>query len=117
MRRATKITSVLIGIGAGVAAVVWMLRDRLMGPEAMPAAPPKPPAFRVVPAVASSVADGDDLTLIKGIGPAFRARLAAAGIVRFADLAAASPAAIVEATGTTEDRAAAWIDQAHGLAG
>ena len=31
-------------------AVVWMLRDRLMGPEILPSAPPRPPVFRVVPA-------------------------------------------------------------------
>jgi predicted flap endonuclease-1-like 5' DNA nuclease len=118
MRRSTKIVGILVGIGAGVAAVVWLLRDRLMGPEAMPAAPLHTPAFRVVPASGPRpTAEDDDLTRVKGIGPAFRARLASAGITRFADLAAASPGKVAEAAGVTEDRATEWIDQARQLAG
>ncbi|OFW66464.1 MAG: hypothetical protein A2Z12_05405 [Actinobacteria bacterium RBG_16_68_21] len=116
MRRTSKIAGVLIGIGAGVVAVVWMLRDRLMGPEILPSAPPRPPVFRVVPTSDphSSVA-GDDLTLIRGIGPAYRARLAAAGINRFVDLVATPAARVAEAAGVPEARAIEWIDLARRL--
>ena len=40
----------------------------------------------------------DDLTQIKGIGPAFARRLAEAGYTTYADIAAASPEALREAT-------------------
>lgn len=115
MRRSTKVLSVLVGIGAGAAAALWLLRDRFLGPEVMPTSPPQPPAFRVVPAGRPSQ-DGDDLTQIGGIGPAYSARLAAAGITRFADLAAASPAAVCAATGVADDRASEWIARARQLA-
>ncbi len=105
------------GVGAGVVAVLWLLRDRLMGPETLPA-PPRHPAFRVVPAGAPAPAGPDqDLTVISGIGPVYRARLGAAGIRRFEDLAGSSAAAVAEATGVGETRAEEWIAQARDLAG
>jgi len=118
MRRTTKIASLLTGIGAGVVAVVWLLRDRLMGPEALPAAPPRPPAFRVVKTPSPRRTDADeDLMRVKGIGPAYRARLMEVGITRFADLAAADPALVAEAAGVPEARASEWVEQARELAG
>ena len=118
MRRSTKLVSILAGIGAGVAAVVWLVRDRLLGPEVMPGSPPQPPAFRVVPNSARPPEAGDDdLTEVKGIGPAYRARLAEAGITRFAELANAAPATVAGVAGVPEDRASEWIAQARDLTG
>jgi predicted flap endonuclease-1-like 5' DNA nuclease len=117
MRRTTKALSMVAGVGAGVMAVIWLLRDRLMGPEAMPP-PPRHPAFRVVPSGTPPPGESDhDLTAITGIGPAYRARLVAAGIGRFSDLAASEPAAVAEAAGVSEARAGDWIAQARELAG
>jgi hypothetical protein len=39
MKRVTKITGIVVGVGAGVAAVVWMLRDRIVKPQAGAATP------------------------------------------------------------------------------
>jgi len=117
MRRTTKVMSMVAGVGAGVMAVIWLLRDRLMGPETMPA-PPRHPAFRVVPSGTPAPREPDeDLTAITGIGPAYRARLIAAGIGRFSDLAVAPPAEVAEAAGVSETRAEDWIAQARDLTG
>ena len=58
------------------------------------------------------VAGIDDLTEVKGIGPAFAARLAEIQILTFADLAAADPAVIAEAANTSDSAATAWIEDA-----
>lgn len=59
----------------------------------------------------------DDLTAIKGIGPAYQARLRAGGITSFAQLASATPEHI-EALLPQRRKvdAAAWIAQARQLA-
>ena len=76
------------------------------------------PAFRVVPSSARPPEAGDDdLTEVKGIGPAYRARLAEAGITRFAELANAAPAMVAGVAGVPEDRASEWIAQARDLTG
>jgi large subunit ribosomal protein L21 len=62
-------------------------------------------------------ADPEDLAVVSGIGPVYRSRLAEAGITTFAELAAADPPTIIDATGVTPDRAADWIAQAAALAG
>lgn len=55
----------------------------------------------------------DDLTGIKGIGPTYAKRLAAAGIVTFADLAASSPDRLREITRATPMAdPGEWIAQA-----
>lgn len=88
------------------------------------AAPPTPPvaAQRATrPAGASSApgeatATADDLTAIKGIGPAYARRLSAAGIGSFSELAATPPERLRE---ITKAGAAAkpeeWIAQARAL--
>ena len=61
----------------------------------------------------------DDFTQIRGIGPAFAARLAEMGITRYADLAAANPEELSKALGTRPWQKvdmAAWVSQAKTLA-
>ncbi|MBI5156717.1 MAG: helix-hairpin-helix domain-containing protein [Acidimicrobiia bacterium] len=114
MKRVTKVTGIVIGVGAAVAAVAWMLRDRIARPPRV-AAPQPVPAFRVAPPAAPARSDADDLALIRGIGPVFKARLATAGISRFDELAAADAGRLAEVAGVPEGRAAEWIDQARSL--
>jgi predicted flap endonuclease-1-like 5' DNA nuclease len=117
MRRFTKIGSVLVGIGAGAAAVVWLIKDRLLGPESKPVGPEEAPAFRVAPAdtPAAPEAGSDDLSDVKGIGPVYRARLEQAGIATFAGLIEAGPDRVAEAAGVTAERAGEWLAQAAAL--
>jgi predicted flap endonuclease-1-like 5' DNA nuclease len=116
MRRMTKIGSYIIGIAAGAAAVVWLVKDRLLGPETVPLQPEDAPAFRVAPGPPShpSVSD-DDLSQVKGIGPVYRARLEQAGITTFSALALATTAEIASAAEIPADKAEDWIKQAAGL--
>jgi predicted flap endonuclease-1-like 5' DNA nuclease len=116
----------LISFVAGVAALIWAMRDRFIS-LALPREP-QPPAFRHpddhphVPhrehqepkAPQDSVAQpGDDLKLIKGIGPVFASKLANMGIASFVDLAAASAGVIASDLDTAESRATDWIEQAR----
>ena len=114
MRRITKFGSVLIGIGAGAVAVVWLIKDRVLGPEAGSAGPSEAPAFRVAPSdrPPQPTPGADDLSEVKGIGPVYQARLEQAGITTFAALVAAEPQGIADAAGVTEGRAADWVSQA-----
>ncbi len=112
MKRTTKVTGIVVGVGAGIAAVAWMLRDRLIQP-ARKGAPPTAAAFRVTPPPTRERPDADDLSLIRGIGPVFKARLAAAGISRFDELGTISPERIAEIAGVPATRAREWIDQAR----
>ncbi|GAA0738916.1 hypothetical protein [Sphingomonas japonica] len=100
--------------------------------EAMPVvAPtaPSPPPLADSPTVAAASAapiappptGGDDLTLLKGVGPKVAAQLSEHGITRFADLAALSPAdaeALDAQLGNFRGRMFRdrWIDQARYLA-
>ena len=113
MKRVTRISGIVFGVGAGVAAIVWMLRDRILKPQV--AAPQPPPTFRVTPPVVAPRSDADDLSAIRGIGPVFKARLAAAGISRFDELAALEADRIAGLAGVPESRAREWIDQARSL--
>lgn len=117
MRRTTKIGSILVGIGAGAAAVVWLIKDRLLGPETRPVRPDEAPAFRVAPSDTPTVPEPgtDDLSEVKGIGPVYRARLEQAGISTFAAMVKAGPDRVAEAAGVTADRAADWLSQAAAL--
>lgn len=108
---------------AAWAAVSWLYRDKLLPlprPERGPA-----PHFRTgraagsqpVASTAASPQDPasthDDLTEIVGIGPVYRNRLAGAGIVSFADLAAADPDVVAEAIDVADSLVAGWITQAR----
>jgi len=62
--------------------------------------------------------NGDDLTRLDGIGPAFAGKLHAGGIATFAALAASTPdalAAIVQAPDWRRPDYASWIEQARAL--
>ena len=59
----------------------------------------------------------DDLTVIKGIGPALQQKLRALGIATFSDLARADPKALTErlkgAQPISEARVRGWIEAAR----
>ena len=116
----------LLSFVAGVAALIWAMRDRFIS-LALPREP-QPPAFRHPddhPHVPhrehqepkepqdSVTQPSDDLKLIKGIGPVLASKLANMGIASFADLAAASANAIASELNTAESRATDWIEQAR----
>ncbi len=105
MNHAMKNAIRIAGVVAGLAAAVWAVRDRMLpAPEAPTDTPPR---FRSGPSPSP-----DDLTEIKGIGPAFASRLAEADIVTFDDLTAQNADAVAEAVNTTPDTAQRWIDAA-----
>lgn len=82
---------------------------------AEPAVEPAP-AAEAAPPPASTALQGDDLTQLAGIGPAFAAKLATGGIHTLAALAASTVdelAAIVHAPDWRRPDYAAWIAQAH----
>lgn len=117
MRRITKLGSLFIGIAAGAAAVAWVIKDRLLGPEAAPLGPDEAPSFRVAPSDApyEPAAGGDDLSEVKGIGPVYRARLEEAGITTFGGLVDAGADRVADAAQVSEDRARDWLAQAKTL--
>jgi len=117
MRRITKLSGYLIGIGAGAAAVVWLVKDRLLGPDTVPAGPEDSPAFRVAPGPPSPPTPADDdLSEVTGIGPVYRARLEKAGITTFSNLASATATTIASAAEVSEEKAEDWVRQAGDLA-
>ena len=118
MNRLTKVGGAVVGVGAGIAAVLWLMRDKLSGPPVAPVTADDAPAFRVPPPRTAATAPAtDDLSEVTGIGPVYKARLEEAGIGSFALLAAADAEAVATAAGVTADRARDWIEQAAGLAG
>ncbi len=127
MKRFIRVLSFL----AGVAAIIWAMRDRFIS-LALPREP-QPPAFRHpaehphvphqphadVPTPSTATAAkpaeelaADDLEEINGIGPVFARKLADRGITTFAQLAAASAADLADAIDTYPTRVQGWIDQA-----
>ena len=91
-------------------------KRRAPEPRAPPAA--KPAAAQPQKPVAPPVPD--DLTVIKGIGPAVQNKLRALGITTFADLAAADPDAILRqlkgSQPLTKGRVQAWTEAARARA-
>jgi len=98
----------IAGVVAGLAAAAWALRDRMLPDPAPPTA--HPPSFRT-----GGDGSADDLTHIKGIGPAFAQRLTDAGISTFSELAAAESSDVAEVSNTTESAAQRWIDDAASM--
>lgn len=94
----------VIGFIAGVAAIVWAMRDRFI--SVATSREPQPPRFR-------RVADTtDELLTVDGIGPVYAERLTDAGIASLALLAEASPDSVAEAASVSAARARDWIGQA-----
>lgn len=91
-----------------------------------PAAPSAPSAEEKEPAPAApevnqATGGSEDLTAIKGIGPAMQKRLAGLGIVHVADLAAADAKTLTEQLKAgkavvSESQVSAWIEAAAGRA-
>lgn len=100
MRKLAKV----IGFVAGVAAVVWAMRDRFI--SVATSREPQPPAFREP--YSSAPVDSLD-----GIGPVFAERLTSAGLGTVDALAAASPDRVAEAASVSAARARTWIDLAR----
>ena len=105
MNHAMKNAIRIAGVVAGLAAAAWAVRDRMLpAPEAPTDTPPK---FRT-----GSGSTDDDLTEIKGIGPAFASRLQEVDVTSFADLAAQDADEVAETMNTTPETAQRWIDAA-----
>ena len=115
----------LLSFTAGIAALIWAMRDRFIS-LALPREP-QPPAFRhpedhpQVPhrphqehrqSPMEAAPDLDDLELINGIGPVYSSKLADMGITTFSGLAAASAAEVADKLGAAEARVVDWIHQA-----
>lgn len=98
------------GVIAGLGAAAWALRDRLLPTPAIPEGPP--PRFRTG---TEAAAEPEDLTAVKGIGPARAARLAEAGFRTIAALVDAGPEAVGEAAGVSAATAAKWLKSAETL--
>jgi len=115
MKRIARLGGVLVGLGAGVVAALWLLKDKIAGPPTVPVEPDGAPRFRVAPAPAAPDLPADDLTAIKGIGPVYSARLADAGIGSFATLAQADAALLAEQIDAPAAQIEDWIAQAQSL--
>jgi predicted flap endonuclease-1-like 5' DNA nuclease len=98
------------GVVAGLAAAAWALRDRLVPAPAIPEGPP--PRFRTG---TEAAAVPEDLTAVKGIGPARAKRLNDAGYQTIAALVEAGPNAVADAAGVTAETAAKWLNSAKAL--
>ena len=107
----------LVWWAAIIAAIVWLLRDRLV-PAPEPIAD-SPPHYRVAPPPHPPEPDtvDDDLEAVKGIGPVYAARLADLGISTFASLAAADAEQLAGELDVRIDQTTDWIAQARALAG
>ncbi len=127
MKRLVRTLAFAIAIAAGI----WAMRDRFLS-LALPREP-QPPAFRhpddhpdvphrphqVEPTLRQATqqkpaqSTPDDLTVIKGIGPVFAAKLSGIGITTFEALAAATPGEIASKIDTSESRLSDWVGQAR----
>lgn len=92
--------------------------DAAGGKPADASAPSATDAPAVAAAAPSSAPQGgsDDLTAIKGIGPAIARKLEAAGVRSFADLAAADPndlARKIASRPVTAERVRTWVSEAR----
>ena len=114
MKRSMRLGTIAAGIVGAVAALAWLVKDRLTGPspagEGTPmAVAPPPPAPEPAPDAGSE----DDLSEINGIGPVYKTRLAEAGIASFGALAAADASEVAEQIEVPVSRVQAWIDTAR----
>ncbi len=118
MGGAVKRLARFLAIVAGLGAVGYLMRDRLVR---VPEEPAPPPHFRgpspngepAQPQEATRAALADDLTEINGIGPAYAGRLEEAGITTFRQLAETDVAETAAAIDVGEDQVASWVEQAR----
>jgi predicted flap endonuclease-1-like 5' DNA nuclease len=107
------------GVAAALGAVAWWLRERLLPPPLLDEEPPPP--FRMAaqgrPGGEPKADDGPSVTAVRGIGPAYAAKLAGVGISSTAELAAADADDLCERLGTSAAQVAGWIAQASELSG
>jgi len=108
-----------VGIVAGLGAVAWLMKDRLLRVPDGGDAPIS--GFRVpdtnghkVPTAESTITD-DDLTKIVGIGPVYSRRLGEMGITSFKQLAAAKATELADNLEISAGQAEDWIGQASDL--
>jgi hypothetical protein len=102
-----------IGVLAGLGTVIWVMRDRFIS-LALPREP-DPPIFRVAPQTppaGQTASQQDDLTIVKGVGPVYAARLQDSGISSLAGLAAAQAETLSATIDVPVGRVSAWIDEA-----
>lgn len=106
-----------IGVLAGLGTVIWVMRDRFIS-LALPREP-SPPAFRVAPhqppVEPPAPQQDDDLTIVKGVGPVYAARLNDAGITSLAGLAKADAEAVSAMIDVATGRISDWITEAQFL--
>lgn len=98
---------------AVVAVAAWAMRDRFFSIPAPKE--PGPPQFRVVPGAGKPHPAAHDLTVIRGVGPVYAARMEEAGFTTLPSIAAASPELLAEAAQVTIERAKDWAKQAASL--
>jgi hypothetical protein len=102
------------GVLAGLGTVIWVMRDRFIS-LALPREP-EPPTFRVAPhpphPAEEQLAPVDDLTIIKGVGPVYAARLEDAGITSLAGLSTADAEALASVVDVPVGRVGDWIEEA-----
>jgi predicted flap endonuclease-1-like 5' DNA nuclease len=94
----------------------WVPKDEAKPPEEAKERAPSATQQSREPEVARQVVS-DDLTVIKGIGPALQQKLRALGIATFSDLARADPKALTErlkgAQPIPEARVRGWTEAAR----
>jgi len=102
-----------LAVLAGLGTVIWVMRDRFIS-LALPREP-EAPAFRVAPHPTLGGAPSsqqDDLTIIKGIGPVYAARLEEAGITSLVGLGDADAKTLAAVINIPADRVGDWIKEA-----
>ena len=100
----------LVVVGAGaIAAIAYLTRDQLLPAPALPRE--EPPKFRTGGSNVSDLA-AEDLTEIKGIGPAYAARLTAMSISTRSELAAADAQVIADSISANVATVEGWQAEA-----
>ena len=100
------------GVLAGLGTAIWVMRDRFIS-LALPREP-EPPNFRVAPHPVQEQppSQADDLTIIKGVGPVYAARMEEAGITSLAGLGAAEAEPLAALIDVPAGRVSDWIKEA-----
>ena len=103
----------LATLAAVVITIVWLTREHLLPTPRVSHEPP--PHYRSTPPPPDD--SGDDLTVIKGIGPVYAARLDESGVRSLRALADSDATALATSLGISAGTAADWIAQASDYVG